>query len=117
MSKSNEELIALWLTDEPEAVRRCQAALTAHGGHRAKAAKQLRVSLRQLYRWLAAHPAILRGIRGLRTNRKPVSVTIAQVKDIRNRVRVRGESAAAVARDYGLTRSAVSRICNGSRRA
>jgi len=113
---SNPKLVALWVADEPAAVRRCQEALREHGGHRAKAAKQLKVSLRQLYRWLAQYPAILRGLDGLRAARKPGSVTAAQVRQIRKRV-ADGEPGAAVARDLGLTRSAVSRIANGSRRS
>ena len=63
----NKALSALWFTDQPAAVAQCKAALVKHNGHRNRAAEELRISVRVLYRWLKKYPAILQGkeMRGL----------------------------------------------------
>jgi len=61
---NNYALTALWHTDKPRAVTKCQRALAKHNGNRRKAAEELEISLRTLYRWLDDYPEIERKKRG-----------------------------------------------------
>ena len=62
---NNRVLSAMQYTDKQAFVSACHAALMAHRGHRARAAKQLHVTVRTLLRWCAKYPAILKGIDGM----------------------------------------------------
>jgi hypothetical protein len=62
---NNRALSAMQYSDTKEFVRQCNAALEKHGGHRVRAAKTLRVTVRTLLRWCAKYPKILDGINGM----------------------------------------------------
>jgi hypothetical protein len=59
---NNRALSALQYSDNQAFVRKCQAALKKHRGHRARAAKELDVTVRTLLRWCAKYPAILKDL-------------------------------------------------------
>lgn len=62
---NNRALSAMQYTNKVQFVSTCNAALVKHRGHRARAAKELHVTVRSLLRWCAKYPAILKGIDGM----------------------------------------------------
>ena len=102
---------ALWFTDKAEAVAQCREALKNNDGNRTKAADDLGISARVLYRWLRKYPEIGKGIRGSR--KTPTPLTAAQVRMVRNSKK----GCAELARELNVSEASISRIQNGSRRA
>lgn len=106
-----KQISALWFTDKAEAVAQCRAALKKNDGNRAKAADDLGISARVLYRWLRKYPEIGKGIRGARST--PTPLTSAQVRMVKKSTK----GCAELARELNVSEASISRIQNGSRRA
>jgi hypothetical protein len=60
-SPTNPKLSAMWFVDKPGAVLVVQTALKKCSGHRVRAAKELKISVRVLYRYLKKYPEIMKG--------------------------------------------------------
>lgn len=111
---NNEMWSALWITDQAKAIKMCQRALKKHKGHRGRAAEELRISSRALYRRLAEHPEILAGLDHLQFKPSSRTLTALQVRRIRERLAF-GEKGSDIAKDLNISKSSVSLIGAGKR--
>lgn len=106
----NKALSALWFTDRAAAAAKCREALKKHDGNRARAASELGISTRVLYRWLKKYPEIGKGVRGARPLSTPL--TAAKVR----MVKTSKKSGAELARELDVSESSISLIRAGRRR-
>jgi len=83
IAPNNKALASLQYVDKDKFIAQCQAALKKNRGHRVRTAKELKISLRALMRWLARYPEILRGIDGL------TYTATKQEMEVRTRKRMR----------------------------
>jgi hypothetical protein len=105
---NNPQLSAMWLVDPDRAVRMVREALKKHGGNREKAAKELRISVRVLYRYLDKYP------KSRDRKRKPrlTSAAVARVHELRKS----GKTLLAIAKELHVSESYICLVVNGRRK-